>query len=470
MKLRQGPLDGRLLQSRSRCAAALGVVLAADAAAYATLIYSSSRGTARTLEGISAVCWIAGFVLLARLRLTGRAVAALVLGGGLVLGVVAITRAPSTSTDANRYIWDAKVQLAGVDPYRYAPSSPALERLRDPSLFGAPEHCQYRFRGGCTSINRPTVHTIYPPVAEGAFTLVRLVSFGGQGGRLPLQIAALLGSLAIGWLLLRWGGARGRPWIAAVWMWCPTVLTDLVNNAHIDWLAVLLVVLALGTPVSRRTGWAAALVGAAIATKLYPVLVLASLLRRRPVLAVASAVGVVVLVYIPHVLAVGSAVIGYLPGYLQEEQYSSGSRLLLIGSVLPHPFDTGLGVVLVLAVLLWAVAVGRRDEPPAPEHSAVVVFGVVLLVFTPNYGWYMALLVALVAMTQAWEWIPLCVAGTFAYLSPVNARWWYLGAAVLTLMLLAIRRGWTVDSLRECLQSISPTTDRSRSSRSTRRP
>ncbi|WP_304050039.1 glycosyltransferase family 87 protein [Jatrophihabitans endophyticus] len=418
-------------------AAALRVVIAVDLVAYTVFIRSQNLGTARLLEAISSVCWVAGVVLLARLQLARRLVAVIVLGGGLLLGLVALTAAPSTSTDEARYIWDGKVQLAGVDPYRYTPASPALIRLRDPSLFGAPDHCHYHFPGGCTSINRPTVHTVYPPVAEGAFTAVRAVSFG-RGGRLPMQVAALLGSLVIGWLLLRWGGARGRPWIAAVWMWCPTVLTELVNNAHIDWLGVLLIVLAYATPLVRRPGWAGALVGAAVVTKLYPVLALPSLMRRRPVLTVASALAVVVLVYVPHVIAVGSAVIGYLPGYLQEENYSSGSGLRLIGLLVPHPYDTALGVVIVGAVGVWA---WLRGDPAAPERSAVLVVGVALLAFTPNYGWYMAPLVALVAMSGAWEWVPLCVIGTFAYLgADSDARWWFLAAAVSTVVLAVVRR------------------------------
>ena len=37
--------------------------------------------------------------------------------------------------------------------------------------------------GGCTLINRPSVHTIYPPVAQVAFDAARLLSFGGHGGQ-----------------------------------------------------------------------------------------------------------------------------------------------------------------------------------------------------------------------------------------------------------------------------------------------
>ena len=340
-----------------------------------------------------------------------------------------MTHTPTTSDDDFRYAWDAKVQLHGTDPYRYTPSAPQLAPLRESWQFGAPNHCQHAFPGGCTSINRPTVHTIYPPVAEAAFVVLRLVSFGGHGEHLPLQLAAGLGSLAVAWLLLRSATRRGRPWLAAVWAWCPVVVTEYANNAHIDWLAVLLVVAAFATPVVRRTGWAAALVGAAIAVKLYPGLVLPSLMRRRPVVAVASALGVVAVSYVPHVLAVGSGVIGFLPGYLKQEDYGSGQRLLLISKIMPTAAATVVGAVIVAAVGLWA---WRRGDPERPEASAVVVVGVTFLVFTPGFGWYSGLLVALVAMSGALEWLPLCFAATLVYLHhPAHASVTYLVAGLL---------------------------------------
>ncbi|MDQ2797724.1 MAG: DUF2029 domain-containing protein, partial [Actinomycetota bacterium] len=294
----------------------------------------------------------------------------------------------------------------------------------------------YPFPGGCTSINRPTVRTIYPPVAEGAFTAIRVASFGGRGNHLPLQIAALLGSLAIGWLLLR----RGRAWLAAVWAWCPVTITEYANNAHIDWLAVLLVVLAF--TVVRRTRWVGVLVGAAIAVKIYPALVLPALMRRNWLVAVVAAVFVAV-VYIPHVLAVGADVIGYLPGYLHEEKYGSGGRLVLLGSVLPHPVDTAVGAVLLAAVALWAWLRAPRDRI---EQTVTFVVGIAFCVFTPSYGWYAGLLLALVALSGAIEWLPIVFAPTFAYLiHSDHDTLVYLIALVLTIMVAAGRH---LDSLR----------------------
>ncbi len=414
----------------------LVLALATDAVLFAMLLPGAHRDRAILLAVVSVPLWALAVWLVTRLRLTTRTAALLVLGVGVVFQLIAISSHPSTSDDDFRYVWDAKVQLSGTDPYRYAPTAPELDPLRDPFLFGD-SPCAHPIAGGCTSINRPDAHTIYPPVAEAAFVALRVVSFGGHGGHLPLQLAGAAGALLVGWLLLR----RRPPWAAALWTWCPVVVIEYGNNAHIDWLAVLLVVLALG---ARSTVSAGALVGAAIAVKLYPVLVLPSLLRRSWLAGVA-ATSVVVAAYVPHVIAVGSAVLGYLPGYLREEQYDSGGRLLLLGAVLPHRAAIVVGVLVVGTAAVWA---WRYSDGPPPQ-SAVVVVGLAFLVFTPSYGWYAGLLLALVALSGAVEWVPVAFAPTFAYLIHGNHDAWIYASAVLAM--LGIASGRRRDNLRGCL-------------------
>jgi alpha-1,2-mannosyltransferase len=444
----------------TRIAIALAFALATEAVLFAVLLrYTdlTTYGHAQLLAVTAAPVWLVAVVLFAKLELTPRRAAMVVLGVSALLQLTGLTAQPSSSDDDYRYAWDAKVQLSGTDPYRYPPSAPELAELREPFLFGTPDHCAHAFPGGCTSINRPTVRTIYPPVAEAAFAGIRIASFGGRGGHLPLQIAALLGCLAVGWLLLR----RTKPWLAAVWAWCPVTVVEYANNAHIDWLAVLLVVLALSVRGIRAAG---VLAGAAIAVKVYPALVLPALMRRSWLVAVA-ALSFVVLVYIPHLIAVGDAVVGYLPGYLREEQYSSGDRLVLLGAVLPHPADTAVGAVVLAAVALWA---WRRGSLEAPARTAVVVVGVAFLVFTPRYGWYAGVLLALVALTGTIEWLPVVFAPTYAYVDHGDHDLLiYATAALLTAAIAAARNA---DSLRACLRSTSALTARSRSSPSTSRP
>jgi alpha-1,2-mannosyltransferase len=349
--------------------------------------------------------------LLARTRLAPRVAVGLIFAITALLQWIATTRPPLTSNDDLRYIWDGKIQLAGIDPYRYSPDALQLIPFHEPLLFTG-HSCPVPT--GCALINRPSVHTIYPPVAQASFVLVRLASAGGRGGQLPFQIAAALGVLAIAALLLRRAHRRGLAfWPAAAWGWCPIVVSEFGNNAHIDWLAVLLSLAGIGTYVAARPRWAGALVGAAILTKLYPALLLPSLLRRHPAKVLSAALGVIVLGYLPHVAAVGAGVIGYLPGYLDEEGYDRGSRLLLLGRVLPHPADTLVGLVLIAALAWWSY---RRADPQHPERSAVWLVGAAFLIATPNYGWYAAILVALVAISHEWQWLPVAFAPTCTYL------------------------------------------------------
>lgn len=434
----------------TRTRAALGAVLAADLALFAVLVQDTGyRHHAVVLYCVSVPVFVLATWLLARSALSRRAAVILIFGVGVVLQLIAVSKPTTTSDDDYRYLWDAKVQFAGIDPYSYPPDAPALARLRDGFLFPA-SPCPHPFPGGCTAINRPDVHTIYPPVAEGAFALIRAASFGGHGQHLPVQLAGALGVIAIGWLLWRRARVRGwPPWTVALWLWCPLPILEYSNAGHIDWLAVLLTVLALSVAAIRRNALAGLLLGAAIATKIYPAVVLPAMLKRRPWVVLASAAGLVAVSYLPHVLAVGAGVLGYLPGYLQEEQYTSGGGLLLLGFVLPHPVDTLVGAVLI-ALVAWFVY--RHADPDAPEDGAVVIMGAALLIATPAYGWYAGLLLALVVLSGALEWLPVALAPTLAFLlradfgnSAYLSRLAYFVAALLALCMFVLRRkGWDV--------------------------
>jgi hypothetical protein len=349
-------------------------------------------------------------------RYRGPAARSLVLAGAVLLQLVALGAGPSSSDDVYRYVWDAKVQLAGVDPYRYPPAAGELNHLRSTALFyqGKPG-CPWLLPDGrCSRVNRPEVRTVYPPVAEGAFVLARLGSFGRSDGPFPLQVFGALGALAITLLLLGRARTRGDPaWQAALWAWCPVTAVELANNGHIDWLAALLTAAALLAGRARRPVLAGSLLGAAVATKLYPALVLPALLRRHPLRVIVATVGVVLLSYLPHVLAVGTRVIGYLPGYLKEENYTSGGRFLLLARVLPHGLLTPAALAILLAMAAW---VARRADPDRPERAALLLVGAGLLIATPSYSWYAVELLVLVAMTGWLEWLPLAIAPTIANL------------------------------------------------------
>jgi alpha-1,2-mannosyltransferase len=361
------------------------------------------------------VAFVAALMLLPRCAWSTSQAVQIVMGVAAGLQLLAVSHIPVTSDDDFRYTWDAKVQLAGIDPYRFAPTSSHLSFLRDDFLFPADLHpCPHGIADGCTLINLPDQHTVYPPVAQAAFVALRLISFGGRGGHLPLQLAAAAGALAIAALLARRAVRTGHPiWTVAMWAWCPMTVMELGNNAHIDWLAVLLALLAIGAAERRREMAAGAWLGAAIVTKLYPVLLLPSVARRRPLVVLSGMVAVIGVTYLPHVLAVGGGVIGYLPGYLHEDGYSTGRGYRLIGAALP-PLPAGIMAVLaVAAAMAWAA---WRANPDYPDRSALIVVGVALLAATPSLPWYTLLLLALAARVARAEWLGVVAAATLSYL------------------------------------------------------
>src|SRR5262249_11160774 len=147
-----------------------------------------------------------------------------------------------------------------------------------------------------------------------------------------------------------------------------------------------LAVVCLARAGTRRASAAGGvLLGLAIAAKLTPALVLPAVLRRRPVAVLATASGAVAGVYLPHVLAVGGAVLGYLPGYLAEEGYANGVRFALLSWLVPGAWATPLAAVILAAAAVWAV---RGADPDRPWRAAATVTGTALLVAAPTYPWY----------------------------------------------------------------------------------
>ena len=350
--------------------------------------------------------WLAYVAALLCVRaLPRRAAVVAVLGLAVVLRLAALSDKAPLSDDLYRYAWDGVVQSAGVDPYRYPPDAPELAQLREPWLWPPELAGQERE----TQINRPGVPTIYPPVAQAWFWLEHQVvplearDRGYEGVGLVLDLAVLAALLA----LLRSAGHDPRA--VAVYALAPLPVLEAVQNAHVDVLAVLFVLAAVGLAARRPAASAAAALACAALVKVYPGLLLPLLLRRRGtrVRVLATSAAVAGLAYLPHVLAVGVGVLGYLPGYLQEERYDEGTRYLLVGLLgLRGPAATAVVAVALAGLLVWVL---RRDLP-LPEAGVRLLLGVFLLL-TPVQPWYSLLLLALAVPAGAWRAVPVAAAG-----------------------------------------------------------
>jgi hypothetical protein len=286
------------------------------------------------------------------------------------------------STDIYRYIWDGRVQGAGINPYLFVPGDASLSELRDSAIF--------------PHINRAqAAPTIYPPAAEIIFYLVTRVS------QSPIAMrAAMLGFEGIAvWAILHLLTARGlsRSRIL-LYAWHPLPLWEFARSGHIDVAAIAFLMLALLASERRHPMLAGIALAVSVLVKYFPLAASPGVYRRwdwRLPLAVVASVGVL---YLPYIGA-GSKLLGYLPGYVTEEKLDQSSGFFLLQLVTGQSPAGQQGAVLYLiaaAVVFAAVAlfiVLRRREAHADLAGGTLLAVVFTIMVSPHYAWYFAWLV-----------------------------------------------------------------------------
>lgn len=431
------------------------------AAACGGVIVAEAAGWWPNLTLLGACLVVAGLGWLVVRRPAGSRAGWAVVGCAVLCQLPGLVYAPLTSTDAYRYVWDGRVQLSGSSPYSHVPLDDALARLRDPLLFpglsaedrsgvvGPPQvpHdpaavAALSADDPRTLINRPRVPTIYPPVAQAYFTVVAFFT-PWSAGTFGLQVAGAALAVALTGLLVAELRRRGRdPRWALLWGWSPIVALEAGNAAHVDVLAALLIVAAVVLAARRRPGWAGVLLGTAASVKLLPLLLVPAFvaIRRRdlrtPLVAVATFAGS----YLPHVLAAGALVVGFLPGYLTQEGFSDGSsRSAILALVLPP--EARQVAAGLLAVGLALLAIHRHGREPIAV-TCCWLYGAALLVTTPTYPWYGLPLIALAVLAGRFEWLAVPVAAYLAYASfghDVRQGLIHLAAAVIVVIAITVR-------------------------------
>jgi len=160
--------------------------------------------------------------------------------------------------------------------------------------------------------------------------------------------------------------------------------------------------------------------------------------RGRAWWAIPIGIAVFGLLYVPYVLTTGLDVLGYLPGYLNEEGYEDGSRFALVSLVVKGDAGT---LVVGLLVLLAAFVAWRLSDPARPWSGEVLMIGVTFLAVTPRYPWYALLLIPFVVLSGRWEWlsIGLAIALRGVWPSADAYRWWLLAAVAVIVVVTLLR-------------------------------
>ena len=328
----------------------------------------------------------------------------------LAARLVLLVTPPVMSTDLYRYVWDGRVQAAGINPYLYKPADPELASLRDGGT--GPEAI-------FININRPeTARTIYPPAAQLLFAAIgRTVSsvWAIKGVMLLLDVAA--GTAA--WGLLR-DSKRPDAWVL-IWAWNPLVILEFSGAGHIDAAALAASGLALLFAARRWPALAGAALGIAVLSKLLPVALAPAIWRPRSWRAPVATLAVIAAGYACYA-SVGSYLLGYLPGYAEEEGLAGGGFLLprLLAQVVALPVWAGtaylVGALLLLGGL--AAAIVFRPGPPRADviaRDALLLSVALLVTLSPHYPWYLAMALLPAVVAPGWGALWPTVAGPLLY-------------------------------------------------------
>lgn len=370
--------------------------------------------------------WL-GFVVSFRLLKTGKGKSPLlfILGVGLLARVLVMPSNLIQENDVYRYVLDGQALLHGQNPYQYSPL--VVREFASPEfkleLESAPA------RTVLSRIGYPHIPTIYPPAAQVAFAAGGLIGewdWMGQRWVFLLFDMATLGLL----LLLLKSLALSLGWIA-LYAWNPLVLKEVINSAHLDIMVAFFLIAAIAGFVQwdklsmasdqaganraelARNGWiilAAAALGLAILSKVYPIVLLPAcliFLGRRSLgpgapLIFAAVTGLVVFLGILPFDGVGiDQLTTGLRTYASEWLRNEGVFALL-GWWASDPRLLAAGIIAAFSVAVPVARAVKSTPRPGPADATRSV-----LLLAGDFQWILLFWLLFLPSPFPWYGVPL---------------------------------------------------------------
>ncbi len=302
----------------------------------------------------------------------------IILAGAAAMRLALVIEPPYLSSDMYRYVWDGRVQGAGLNPYTQVPAAAEVEHLRDAAIY--------------PNINRADyAPTIYPPAAQIVFWAITRLGDGiiaMKLGMLVFEALAIAGMIG----LLR--QLALPPTHVVAYAWHPLPVWEIAGNGHVEAVLLGLMVASLWLLARGRTRLSGCVASVAVLVKPTALLLMPVLWRPWDWKLPAILVAAIALLYAPY-LSAGWKVLGFLGGYVAEEGLSTGDGFRYLGLLqgLVGPIRHGALVYMCLAgaiLAVLAIRIGFRQD----RSTAAAIAGLGLLVtaflvlLTPHYPWY----------------------------------------------------------------------------------
>jgi len=324
----------------------------------------------------------------------------LILGGAVVFRFMLINLPLELSPDAWRYLWDARVTLHGYSPYTYAPSDQILVPLRNIVFANA----VYR--------QSPTV---YPPGAQIFFILGYLLN--PMNPVAPKVLFVLLDSVTCGALAILLARKGLDPRRVVIYAWSPLPIVEFAIAGHSDAIAISFMVLAVLCAMSSRQRvrlLAGICIGLATLVRLYPILLLVALVRRRDWGLVVACLTTIALGYLPFILLSQGDIRSVLLSFTDQRNLHPG-----VLDMAPFYIARGFGIkveltsilsvthlleMAVAGITVLLVCIQRLRRRISVEAAALSLIAVVLIVYAHVFPWYATALLPWITILATPVW------------------------------------------------------------------
>lgn len=293
---------------------------------------------------------------------------------------------PFASDDIYRYVWDGRVQNAGINPYLYAPSAPELQFLRDKNYPG---------------INHKPIRTIYPPLSEMVFRAAARL----KPETWVQKLAFLIFDCSVVGLLVFYLKQRGRPlsW-SLVYAWNPLVLLEFSSSGHNDSMGIFFLMLGICWVERNKLNWGLSALAASFLSKFMSILLL-------PWMFVRSAfrkslwvfIGVSILGYLPYMqgFAPAKRALALFEGpvqYAKDWYFNAGLYALVSKACNCGLTAKGILFGALLVAAFWLAA--RIDDLLA--YAGIMIAGA-LFISPVVHPWYVCWLVPFLCFYPLWS-------------------------------------------------------------------
>ena len=346
---------------------------------------------------------------------------------GLAMRAILFGSTPIQEDDYYRYLWDGAVTASGMNPYSHSPQD-AADREESNAL----ELNKLADRSGAVAarVNHPDLRTIYPPVAQAAFTLAYWLRPWSLTAWRTVLLAFDIATLGILFLILR--RLKLPLSLALIYWWNPILIKESINSAHMDLIALPFMLGAILATIRGRHLTGAGSLALAMGAKLWPI-VLAPLLLR-PLIGKPRRLAAAVCIF--AVLGAAMFLPVYLGGLDGDSGFTAYGQRWELNDALFMVFVWGskhlmqavgwtggnvqfaARAIVAALLMIWIGALARRESTDGQDlcERCLLVVAALFLLSPTQFPWYYIWMLPLLAIRPRASLLSLTVLLPLYYL------------------------------------------------------